>query len=130
MTFSHTSACSPALVRSSPCSDRLAVLRRSLWQVTQYRSRTARGFSLEAGDGAEPGARAAAAPTHRTTDRPIAQPRTRTQTNRAGSSGIHACEEYRAKLVRKPDQKDDVPTGPRPRAPRACGAEPTEEPTR
>src|SRR5580765_2924387 len=75
MTFSHTSACSAALVRSSPCSDRLAVLRRSLWQVTQYRSRRARGFSLETGNGAEPGARAAAAPTHRTTNVPIAHER-------------------------------------------------------
>src|SRR6266853_482996 len=61
MTFSHTSACSAALVRSSPCSDRLAVLTRSLWQVTQYRSRSARGFSLEADDDAKPGVPAASA---------------------------------------------------------------------
>src|SRR5438067_3144059 len=79
MTFSHTSACSAAFVRSSSCSDRLAVLRRSLWQVTQYRSRSARGLSLEAGSdaGFEP---RPASPFTEPTDRnnmPTAQPRTR-----------------------------------------------------
>ena len=36
ITFSHSSAWSPTAARSSPCSDRFAVLTRSLWQVTQY----------------------------------------------------------------------------------------------
>src|SRR6266568_1712265 len=106
MTFSHFSACSAALVRSSPCSDRLAVLTRSLWQVTQYRSRSARGFSLEADDDVKPGVPAASARvvtgraevvacnperpacplaglTHSATDMPMAQPRTETHTDRA-----------------------------------------------
>src|SRR5438477_10391350 len=115
MTFSHTSACSAALVRSSPCSDRLAVLTRSLWQVTQYRSRSARGFSLEADDDAKPGVPAASARavtgraevvaarrpvcpliglTHSAADMPMAQPRTETHTDRAvrAPSGVGARE--------------------------------------
>ena len=41
-TFSHSSACSPTFDRSALCNDRFAVLRRSLWQVTQYLSSSAR----------------------------------------------------------------------------------------
>ena len=43
-TFSHSSAWSPTAARSSPSSERLAVLTRLLWQVTQYWSSSARCF--------------------------------------------------------------------------------------
>src|SRR5213593_827242 len=46
-TLSQTSASAPGLATSSRSSHRSAVLSRSLWHVTQYRSSTRRG--LDAG---------------------------------------------------------------------------------
>src|SRR4029453_18125192 len=43
-TFSQTSASAPGLSTSMWSSFRSAVLRRSLWHVTQYRSTRRRGF--------------------------------------------------------------------------------------
>src|SRR5256884_2901057 len=48
ITFSHNSAWSPAVVRSNFSSVKLALFVRSLWQVTQYLSRTARYFEAPA----------------------------------------------------------------------------------
>ena len=42
ITFSQTSAFAPGLATSTRSSIRSAVLTRSLWHVTQYRSSTAR----------------------------------------------------------------------------------------
>src|SRR6478609_92054 len=51
-TFSQSSALSPMALKSAPSSEKLAVLRRALWQVTQYWSISAFCFATVAASGA------------------------------------------------------------------------------
>src|SRR5262245_967990 len=103
ITFSHTSARSATLARSRPCSDRLAVLRRSLWQLTQYRSRRACGFSVDAVRG---GPGWAATPADSTTDRAMAERRIRTHT--ASVTRLYCPNDRLPSMVRCAGQRADV----------------------